>query len=115
MKETKQAILGFITDHGPIKRRVLFNLMQHYCRVNDLENVTDRKLRLLIAELIQDGEPIASSEKGYSIIQNVEQLRQAVNYLKLKAKTIAIRGNTLIGNYDRCYQDCPANIQFKLF
>ena len=104
----KELILSEIKK-GVIKRRDLLHL------ISIQEPITDRKMRLLIAELIQDGEPISSSEKGYSIIRNVDQLRNAVNYLKQKAKSISIRGNTLIGNYDQKYQDAPANLQFKLF
>ena len=107
----KQAILlEIIRCVYPVKRRILL----HNVRMK-FPDLSDRKIRLLIAELIQDGEPISSSEKGYSIIRNVDQLRNAVNYLKAKSKSLAIRGNTLIGNYDQKYQDAPANLQFKLF
>ena len=43
--------------------------------------------------------------KPLELAQILNRERNAIN------KTI----NTLIGNYDRCYQDCPVNIQFKLF
>jgi len=111
----KAKILDLIKGAGPIKRNSLLHIANDWAHYSNDKCISDRKMRLLVAELIADGEPIASSERGYSIIQNVDQLRSAVNYLKAKAKTISIRGNTLIGNYDRRYQDCPANIQFKLF
>ena len=108
----KQTILEAIKSHGPIKR---VDLLRRVNATMEVVFIADRTLRQAISDLIADGEPIASSEKGYSIIQSVDQLRKAVNYLKAKSRSIAIRGNTLIGNYDRCYQDCPVNIQFKLF
>jgi len=106
----KDKLLHNIKVHGPVKRSKLLVMMQlHY------PELRDRKMRLFIAELIMNGEPISSSEKGYSIIQNVRELTEAVEYLKSKARSISIRGNTLIGNYDQKYQDAPANLQFKLF
>jgi len=117
----KKEILRLIESAGPIKR---INLLHQIHKIQVQNNVskesyipliTDRKMRLLIVELIQDGEPIASSEKGYSIIKNVRELTEAVNYLKAKSKSISIRGNTLIGNYDLKYQNAPASLQFKLF
>ena len=77
--------------------------------------LSDRRMRRLIMELIADGHAIASSEKGYSIITNVRELTEAVEYLKAPARSASIRANTLIGNYDLRYQDAPANLQFKLF
>lgn len=112
----KETILTAIQINGPLKRKELLIQVNDWIDMfSHKKPINDRKMRLLIAELIQDGEPISSSEKGYSIIRNVDQLRNAVNYLKQKAKSISIRGNTLIGNYDQKYQDAPANLQFKLF
>ena len=107
----REIMLQLIVAHGPIKRRNLLD------RINDkmFEPISDRAMRKEISGLIMDGEPIASSEKGYSIITNVRELTEAVNYLKAKARSISIRGNTLIGNYDQKYQDAPVNLQFKLF
>ena len=100
-----------INVNGPIKRKELLTFIQ----MSGDEPISDRKMRLIIMELIRDGNAIASSEKGYSIINNVRELAEAVEYLKAKARAISIRGNTLIGNYDLRYQDAPANLQFKLF
>lgn len=116
----KAIILEIIQNNSPIKRKNLRNMAiaeafisQHDHGFNG--DFSDRKMRLLIMDLIRDGHAIASSEKGYSIIQNVRELTEAVEYLKAKARSISIRGNTLIGNYDQKYQDAPANLQFKLF
>ena len=106
----KEKLLFKIQLNATIKRKALLTEMQiHYPQLKD------RKMRLLIMELIRDGYPISSSEKGYSIIQNVRELTEAVEYLKAKARSLSIRANTLIGNYDQKYQDAPANLQFKLF
>jgi len=106
----KERLLFKIKMQGPINRKALLTeMLLHF------PELRDRRMRKLVEELIRDGHPISSSEKGYSIIQNVEQLRAAVEYLKAKARAISIRGNTLIGNYDIRYQDAPANLQFKLF
>jgi len=106
----KARILSKIQMQGPIKRKDLLVEMQL-----TYPQLKDRKMRLMIMDLIRGGEPIASSEVGYKMIQNVRELTEAVNYLKSKARSISIRGNTLIGNYDVKYQDAPANLQFKLF
>lgn len=106
----KEKILFKIQYYGIVKRKKLLTEMQL-----DYPQLKDRKMRLIIMELIRDGHAIASSEKGYSIIKNVRELTEAVEYLKAKARSISIRGNTLIGNYDQKYQDAPANLQFKLF
>lgn len=106
----KETILHIITTLGLIKRgELLIRLKLSY------PELKDRRMRLLIMELIRDGYPIASSEKGYSIIQNVRELTEAVNYMKRKAKSISLRANCLIANYDQIYQDAPANLQMKLF
>jgi len=106
----KQTIYEIIEQHSPIKRRdLLFRLKNGHGF-----DITDRKMRILISELIADGECIQSSEKGYSLITNIEQLREAINYMKRKSRAISIRGNTLLSNYNRRYQDCPAQLRFNL-
>ena len=117
----KETILKAIEINGPIKRRKLLMIIQNHQVVNSVSKesyiplIEDRKMRLVIMELIRDGHAIASSEKGYSIITNVRELTEAVEYLKAPARSASIRANTLIGNYDLRYQDAPANLQFRLF
>ena len=112
----KETILTAIEVNGPLKRKELLIQVNDWIEMFSTEGkITDRKMRRLIMELIADGHAIASSEKGYSIINNVRQLAEAVEYLKAKARAISIRGNTLIGNYDLRYQNAPANLQFRLF
>ena len=117
----KATILDIIRNHGPIKRKNLRNMAIAEAFISPRSHgsngdLTERRMRLLVVELIRDGNPIASSEKGYSIIQNVRELTEAVNYLKAKARSLSIRANTLMGNFSRTYQrSTPANLQFKLF
>ncbi len=106
----KKIIYDIIERHSPIKRRDLLIKLRAFHHVY----ITDRKMRILISELIADGECIQSSEKGYSIISNIEQLREAINYMKRKSRAISIRGNTLLSNYNQRYQDCPAQLRFNL-
>jgi len=62
--------------------------------------ITDRKVRALVESLIvDDGYAIASSEKGYSLITTLDELNEAVRYMELKSKAIAIRKNCLSRNY----------------
>lgn len=93
---------------GTINRRDLLHLISQY------EPITDRKMRLLIAELIEDGEPIMSSEKGYSLIRNEADLKNAIDYLKVKAKSISVRANMLLRNWNRNHQSKPINHQISL-
>ena len=106
----KKIIYDIIEKHSPIKRKDLLFRLGYYYHIN----LTDRKMRLLISELIADGECIQSSEKGYSVISNIEQLREAINYMKRKSRAISIRGNTLLSNYNQRYQDCPSQLRFNL-
>ena len=105
----KDKLLHNIKVHGPVKRSKLLVMMQlHY------PELRDRKMRLSIAELIKDGEPISSSEKGYSIIRNIRELTESMDYLNIKAKSISIRKNKLLSNYNRKYQNGIPEHQFKL-
>lgn len=103
----KEIILTEIKK-GIIKRRDLLHLISQY------EPITDRKMRHLISELIEDGEPIMSSEKGYALIKNEADLADAISYLKVKAKSISVRANMLLRNWNRQNQSSPVNHQIQL-
>lgn len=118
----KAIILELIQIHGPIKRNDLLMKTGSKMLNQDLDNrvkvrnlINDRTMRKLIEQLIRDGHVIASSKKGYSIVTNVRELTEAVEYLKAPLRSASIRANTLIGNYNQKYQDAPAHLQFKLF
>ena len=105
----KARILSKIERQGPIKRSALLLEMNlHY------PDLRDRKMRKLIEELIHDGHPISSSPNGYSVIKTREELTKAVNYLKAKSKAIAIRGNTLVGNFNLKYNFTEGSHQFSM-
>lgn len=106
----KDKLLHNIKVHGPVKRSKLLVFMQLH-----FPQLKDRGMRRLIEQLIRDGNLIASSAKGYSIVTNVRELTEAVEYIKAPLRSASIRANTLIGNYNQKYQDAPTNLQFKLF
>lgn len=107
----KQAILlGIILSNFPITRAILL----HNVRIK-YPDLTDRKMRALIEEMVvMDKEPIASSEKGYFIIETPDQLKTAMDYLRKKAKPIQIRANCLMTAYNKRYQSNPINHQISL-
>lgn len=62
--------------------------------------VTDRDMRKAIESLIVDDHfSIASSEKGYSLIQSEADLKEAMKYFDKKAESISIRKNCLLRNF----------------
>lgn len=64
--------------------------------------ISDRALRALVESMVMDGgECIASTDHGYSMIENEQQLHDAVEYLRKKARPIAVRANQLINNYQQ--------------
>lgn len=63
-------------------------------------SVSDRAMREAIESLIVDDHySIASSEKGYSLIQSEADLKGVMDYLDKKAASIAIRKNCLLRNF----------------
>jgi len=105
----KDRILFKIQSQGLIKRKELLTEMQlHY------PELRDRKMRLLIAELIKEGEPIASSSQGYSIIKTRGQLNKAIAYLNAKSSAIAIRKNTLVQNFNRTRTSMDSSEQYRM-
>ncbi len=100
-KETvKSFLLMIIEQEGTIKRKDLLSKLRREVSFSD-HTISDRKMRLFIMELIKDGHPIMSSEKGYSLIRNENDLTSAISYLKVKAKSISVRANMLIRNFNK--------------
>ena len=93
IKKYEKAEILTILQRGTIKKAKLQNDLSPY--------VSERRIRGFIAELIQDGQCIQSSNEGYTLIQTREQLLTAMEYLNSKAKAIAIRKNTLFHNYNK--------------
>lgn len=76
----KGHILAYLEHHGSVKRKELLSYL-HSLGIN----TSDRLMRKEIEGLIDDGFLISSSEKGYKIIRNEDELQEAVNYLRKKA------------------------------
>lgn len=75
--------------------------------------VPERKVRSIIEELInEDGLAIESSEVGYELIKSVEQLKEAIKYLKNKAFPLFERANNLNKNFHR---DKSKQLSFEEF
>lgn len=76
-------------------------------------DIPERKVRSLIEELInKDGLAIQSSETGYQLIQDSEQLMEAIKYLKNKAFPLFERANNLKKNF---YNDKSIQLSFEDF
>ena len=105
----KIAILAILVkSQAPVKRRTLMGQL-----ISQGFVTTDRQMRKAVEELVEGGNLIASSEKGYYIITNKEQMEESVNYLRAKSKAIAIRGNCLIRNWREKHAETIT--QFELF
>lgn len=90
---------------APVKRLELLQAMR--VTMSD-QTLTDRKLRKTVEEMItQDGFLIASSERGYQIIETEEQLTDAMEYLTNKAASISIRKNCLLRNFRQHFKKEP--------
>lgn len=73
----------------------------------------ERKVRQIIEQLInEDGYAIQSSEDGYQLITNAEQLKTAIKYLKNKAFPLFERANNLKKNF---YKDKSIQLSFEEF
>ena len=101
MKDLIYSILKFADR--PVKRpELLSNIFVKFSQV------TDRTMRKSIEEMITvDGYLIASSEKGYHLIQTEKDLTAAMEYLDSKASSIAIRKNCLLRNYRNKFKSEP--------
>lgn len=92
----KTEIYATIKLMSPIKRKVLLMTLQQL-----YPDLTDRIMRLKVAELIQDGKCIASGNNGYSIIENMTDLENAMTYLKSKAFPLFKRAKDLHKNFTK--------------
>lgn len=105
----KTELYAAIKLRSPIKRKDLLELLQP-----TYPWLTDRMLRKEVASLIKDGACIASGNNGYSIINTYSEMDTAVEYMKKKSKSIAIRANTLIHNWNNSHLR-EIDQQFKMF
>jgi hypothetical protein len=92
----KEIILSILQQHqgrnNPITGRELANLLNQ----ND-----DRKIRLLIEELIDDGYPIVGATQspcGYFIAVNIQEVKECTESLKSRAVQIFTRRQKLLRN-----------------
>lgn len=92
----KALILQYLREAArPVKRPELLA----YLRA-ERQDVTDRGMRKEIEQMIiVDGRLIASSERGYHLIQTEKELTEAMEYLTDKAEAIAVRKNCLLRNF----------------
>lgn len=81
----------------PVKRSILLDHL-----IKKGYDVTDRKLRSTVEEMITDEDSIyciESSEKGYSIIQTDEEEERAYQYMTSKIEALCVRRNCNRRNY----------------
>jgi hypothetical protein len=91
----KSEIIAYLQSHQYAKRADLLEYL-----FNLGFQVNDRMLRSCIEDLIMsDGMCIASTDHGYRLIYSQNELIDAVEYLRKKARPIAVRANQLINNY----------------
>jgi hypothetical protein len=91
----KSEIIAYLQSHQYAKRA---DLLEYLFNIG--LQVNDRMLRSCIENLIMsDGMCIASTDHGYRLIHSQNELMDAVEYLRKKARPIAIRANQLINNY----------------
>lgn len=107
----KEILRTLQTVEKPIKRAdLLFHLRGLGFQV------TDRELRSTIEEMIvKDQVNIESSHLGYGLIKTEVDLNRAMEYLNLKAKSIAIRKNCLLRNWTNKVQTDKKQFQPTLF
>lgn len=95
-----EEIYNIIRQLSPIKRKDLLDVLKLVH-----PDLTDRQMRKEINQMITtDGYCIQSSNLGYSVIRNIDDLKNAMEYLKAKSKPIAIRANCLLHNFNRKFQ-----------
>lgn len=96
----KPHIVTYLQRHQYAKRA---DLLEYLHSIGCM--ITDRVMRATIEELVMtDGLCIASTDHGYRLIRDEIQLEEAVEYLRKKARPIAVRANKLITNYQRIHQ-----------
>lgn len=95
----KAEIHSQLQAHQFVKRS---DMLMHLYRLG--YKVSDREMRRMIEDMVMTfGCCIASTQNGYRLIKSDQQLLDAVEYLRKKAKPIAVRANMLISNYQKQY------------
>ena len=107
--ELKNKIASLITNSkGALKR---YDLISALARMG--YEVPERKVRSIIEELInEDGLAIESSETGWEMIKDAEQLKKAIKYLRNKAFPLFQRANSLKRNF---HNDKSIQLSFEEF
>lgn len=82
----KSQILKKIIQDGPINVSSLENML----KVLDIES-SDREVRLAVAELVQEGWPIVSGNKGYWIAKSLKDKRVCIQRLRSQVKAVEQR------------------------
>lgn len=91
-------------DNNGLKASIIYNLQygqNHAIKKNDLAqrcHVGERKLRLLIRELIDDGYPVCGSPQfpyGYFLANSPEEIKAELNILRSYGKELFRRYSTL--------------------
>lgn len=96
----KSKIIAYLQSHRYAKRSDLLLYLE-----SEGYWINDRILRKSVEDLVMlDGLCIASTDHGYRLINDEIQLEEAVEYLRKKARPIAVRANKLITNYQRIHQ-----------
>ena len=77
----KDFIVNYLTKTNiSVKRFDLLALL----KINFGNIITDRAMRQLVKEIVAEGTPIGSSEKGYFIVKTEEDREQVKGYVKKK-------------------------------
>ena len=68
-------------------------------------SITDRELRRIVHEMIDENYLIGTGESGYYIIEKPSDLLKAMEYLEAKARSISIRKNELARNFETHFSE----------
>ncbi len=105
----KPVILDILLNSSsPLKRPELLRMLHER-----LIYTNDRAMRKAIEEMIEEGELISSSAKGYEFIHKEDQVMKSMEYLRKKSKGIAVRANYLIHNWRKRHPE--SRLQLELF
>lgn len=65
------SITAFLATHSPAK----LNEIHWHLTVVKSHKISKRELRAVIAELVQEGKPIISNYKGYTLVPNLSDIQ----------------------------------------
>jgi hypothetical protein len=102
-----------------LKKQIFEYLVENCCGYNQAKprslmltylqnkgvNISDRGMRSLIHEMIDDNYLVGCGEGGYYLIDSPADLGKAIAYLEAKAQSISIRKNELTRNFHSHFQD----------